>query len=404
MSARPYENHWSPPQRFRVLEACVRVLADDHQLPAAVQLHHEARGGPGVEALAHDPARMALGAAGALADRDALGADGDDGSAAGFALALRAHGVGVAERQIEHAAGRALDRQLEQVADAHEARDEARVGLLVDVARRADLEHLAAVHHRDPVAHGERLVLVVGDVDERDTDLGLDPLELHLELLAELQVEGAERLVEEQDTRAVHERARQRDTLPLTARELRRAAVAEPLEPHERQYLFDPLCAFRLPNSLDLEPIADIRGHAHVREQRVVLEHRVHVALGRRQVGHVLPTKLDAAAVRALEARDHPQAGCLAGPRRAEHREELAVADLEVDTVDRHDLAELLAHAGEVYVGMRRGPRCTGQRGCFRGHERLLPLLAYAARVPCTNLRRSGQGKPAASSNAALSD
>ena len=40
---------------------------------------------------------------------------------------------------------------------------------------------------------------------------------------------------------------------------------------------------------------------------------------------------------RQLEAGDHPQHGRLARAGRAEHREELAVGDLQVDTVDRGD-------------------------------------------------------------------
>ena len=78
----------------------------------------------------------------------------------------------------------------------------------------------------------ERLLLVVRHVDERDADLALDRLELDLHLLAELEVERAERLVEEQDLRAVHDRARERDALPLTAGQLGRLAVAESREPH----------------------------------------------------------------------------------------------------------------------------------------------------------------------------
>ena len=45
--------------------------------------------------------------------------------------------------------------------------------------------------------------LVVGDVDERQTDLGLDPLELHLHLPTQLEVERTERLVEQQHRRPV---------------------------------------------------------------------------------------------------------------------------------------------------------------------------------------------------------
>ena len=97
--------------------------------------------------------------------------------------------------------------------------------MLVDLARRADLLEAALGEHGDAVAHRQRLVLVVGDVDERDPrQLALDALELELHLLAQLEVERAERLVEQQHPRAVDERAGERDALALAARELDRPA------------------------------------------------------------------------------------------------------------------------------------------------------------------------------------
>ena len=60
------------------------------------------------------------------------------------------------------------------------------------------LVHRALAHHRDAVGHRQRLVLVVGDEDERDADLALNALELDLHRLAQLEVERRERLVEQQ--------------------------------------------------------------------------------------------------------------------------------------------------------------------------------------------------------------
>ena len=53
-------------------------------------------------------------------------------------------------------------------------------GQVVDLGGRADLLDPALVHDRDPVAHRERLLLIVGDEDEGDADLALDALELEL--------------------------------------------------------------------------------------------------------------------------------------------------------------------------------------------------------------------------------
>ena len=112
-----------------------------------------------------------------------------------------------------------------EIRDAEEVGDECRLRALVDVARRAELLDPAARHHREPVRHRQRLLLVVRDVEEGDADLALDRLELDLELAAELRVERAERLVEQEHRRREHERARQRDSLLLPARELVRAAL-----------------------------------------------------------------------------------------------------------------------------------------------------------------------------------
>ena len=109
---------------------------------------------------------------------------------------------------------------VEEVRLADELGDERGARVLVDLGRRAQLGHPGVVHDRDPVGHGERLFLVVGDVDEGGAELLVERLELELHLLAQLEVDGAERLVQQQDRGLEHQRAGQRHPLPLAAREL----------------------------------------------------------------------------------------------------------------------------------------------------------------------------------------
>ena len=97
----------------------------------------------------------------------------------------------------------------------------------VDLLGRAHLLDLALGDHGDLVAHRERLLLVVGDVHERDADLALHGAQLQLEVLAQLGVEGAERLVEQQHLRAQHECPRQGDALLLAAGQLGGRRFAE---------------------------------------------------------------------------------------------------------------------------------------------------------------------------------
>ena len=134
----------------------------------------------------------------------------------------------------------------------------------------------------EPVAHRQGFLLVVRHVDERDPDLALDALELDLHPVPKLEVEGSERLVEQQHLQSVDDRPCERDPLPLAARELRRPAAAEPGQLHHLQRLADPFVTLRLAHLLDHQAVADVLRDGHVREECVVLEDRVHVPVVRR--------------------------------------------------------------------------------------------------------------------------
>ena len=104
-----------------------------------------------------------------------------------------------------------------------------KAGELVDrVARRAsgggaDLDDAAVTHQHDAVGERHRLALVVGDVDGRHAELASGGAELPAHLLAELLVDGRQRLVEEQHARLADDRARQRSLLPGARRQGARA-------------------------------------------------------------------------------------------------------------------------------------------------------------------------------------
>ena len=72
---------------------------------------------------------------------------------------------------------------------ADEAGDEQVGGAAIDLHRRADLLQLAAAHDRDPVGQHHRLFLIVGDEDDGDAELALQPLDLG----AGLDPQGARR-------------------------------------------------------------------------------------------------------------------------------------------------------------------------------------------------------------------
>ena len=173
-----------------------------------------------------------------LAESDLLGPDADlEGAEALGQRARDADGRAVGEAADRMAVIRPVGPCRDEVADPEEPGDEAGLRPLVEALRVGQLLVAALVHHGDAIGHRHRLLLVVGHVDERDPDLLLDALELDLHLLAELEVERAEGLVEQQDRRPVDERPRERDALGLAAGDLGRLAALEARQLDELEHV-----------------------------------------------------------------------------------------------------------------------------------------------------------------------
>ena len=220
--------------------------------------------------------------------------------------------------------------------------------VLVHVTRLADLFDAPVVEHREPVAEGKGLVLIVCDDDEGDADLALNCLELQLHLLSELEVECSQWFVEQKHSWPPHQGARQGDALTLTARELRGFARSVVVESDHLERLGGTRPPFGLGHAADLHAVLDVLGDGHVREECVLLEDGVDVTASRREFGDVDTAELDGARGGLFEAGDHPEHGGLARPGGAEDREQFAVLDGQVGACHGHDrLSEHLANACE---------------------------------------------------------
>lgn len=129
------------------------------------------------------------------------------------------------------------------------------------------------------------------DVHEGDADLGLDALELQLHLAAQLEVEGAEGLVEQQHLGGVDQGAGHGHALLLAAGELVRFLAGLLTELYEFQHVLDLLL-----HALDAAPAqteGDVLEDVEVREEGVGLEDGVHRALVRREDRDVLVAEVD---------------------------------------------------------------------------------------------------------------
>ena len=130
---------------------------------------------------------------------------------------------------------------LEQVRCSEERRHRPVRGISIDFLGRADLLDTAAVHHDHTVGQRHRFGLVVRHIEARHAEPLLDRAKLVAHLQAQLRVEIAQRLVEQQHLRLEHERARDRDALLLAARQRGCRPLAEPFHFDKAQRLRDAL-------------------------------------------------------------------------------------------------------------------------------------------------------------------
>ena len=151
------------------------------------------------------------------------------------------------------------------------------------------LEHAALVDHGDPVPERHCLRLIVGDVDRRDAEARVQLREGGAHPHAKLRVEVREGLVHQESLRLAHDRPAHRHPLTLAAGELRRAPVEQLLQAEQLRDLLDPARRLGLPCAPDLQAVADVLPHAHVRVERVALEDHRYVPAAGREVGDIGP-------------------------------------------------------------------------------------------------------------------
>ena len=138
------------------------------------------------------------------------------------------------QAEVQHLAG-------EQRGFAHEGGAEARGRPRIDPFRRALVLDAAVIHHDDVVGERHRLLLVVRHMHERRADTVLQRLELVLHGPPQLEVEGAQRLVEQQYRGIDRQRPGERHALALPARQLRAACLPAGIrQPHHGQRLASP--------------------------------------------------------------------------------------------------------------------------------------------------------------------
>ena len=251
------------------------------------------------------------------------------------------------------------------MAGADEPRDADIGRAVVELLRRAELEDLPVHHHRDPVRHGHRLDLVVGDVEESRSKPAIQRGDLGARLQAHLRVEIGERFVEQEGGWLAYHRTPERHTLSLAAGELSGPPVEQMGDiehvgdgadarldlpaPASRtgQDRTEERQALRRRQPPHAERHRDVAGHGEVGIERVALEHHRQISVGSPKMAGRRPADLDTALVGALEPRHDAQEGGFSASRGPDQRQEFPVGDRQVDLLQDLRRPERFAQAPE---------------------------------------------------------
>jgi hypothetical protein len=153
-------------------------------------------------------------------------------------------------------------------------------------------------------------------------------------------------LASREHRRLADDRAAHRDALALAAGQLRGLAAQMLAQPQHARRVLDLGADLLLGAMSQLQRETDVVGHAHVRVQRVVLEHHRRVPIAGRELVDDFPADADLALGHVLEPRDHSQRRRLAAPGRSHQHHELALVHLQADV--GHRLGPVGVDLGDV--------------------------------------------------------
>ena len=220
---------------------------------------------------------------------------------------------------------------------------------LIDVVPRADLNHLAEVHHGHAVGDVPHDRQIVRHEDVGEAEVALQRLEKVDHLCADRDVECRHRLVEDYELRVECERPCDTDPLALSTRELVRETICmlgrEPDDAQQLVHAGPPLLAAGA--AMDHERFAHDVPDGHTRVERCVrvlkddlhlAANRTHLAAFQRRDVTAVEDDLAGGGVRQLDQR--AREGRLATARLADEPERLPGLDGEIDAVDGVDLAD----------------------------------------------------------------
>ena len=176
----------------------------------------------------------------------------------------------------------------------------------------------------------------MGDIDEGDPHLLLDPLQLVLHVLSQPQIQGAQGFIQQQDLGLVHQGPGDGDALHLAAGELIHLPFLKAGHAHQAEHFSHPPGDLLLLQLFEAETEGDVLVYVQMGKEGVALEDRIDLAFMGRDIINPHTVKQHITGSRLGKATDDPQGRGLAATAGAQQCEELGIIDIEVYVVQNN--------------------------------------------------------------------
>ena len=163
------------------------------------------------------------------------------------------------------------------------------------------------MHDTDAVGHIDRLFLVMRDIDKSDPQLLLQTFQFQLHLPAQLQIQCSQRFIQQQYFRLIDHRSGNGNALLLSAGELVRHTFFVLFQLYQAKRTLHPLCDLRLRDFADLQSIAYVIRHVHMRKQGIILKYRINIPLVGFPIRNIVALQDHLPAIRQFQTRNDPQ-------------------------------------------------------------------------------------------------
>ena len=216
--------------------------------------------------------------------------------------------------------------------------------------RCTDLQNQPLVHYRDAIRNRKRFLLVMGNINESNTNFVMNRIQLDKHVLAQFGVQRGKGFVQEKDARFVYQGPGNRHPLFLAAGKLIRLFVGMAFKLDKLEIVVYKGADFIFRRFFKAHGKSDVLENRQMRKKRVILENRIGRTFVGRHRQDVFAVKGYFAFIGTFKSRKDSKEGGFSATRRPQKGKKFALIDDKINVFQRGKIAESFGNPFYAYI------------------------------------------------------